>query len=220
MTTNTSVNNKSIIRSGMLTRKTTHMFKYLSSVQKLNDDLQEEAHKDWLHTVQDTKAVLSSLRSREINLLFATSVVEEGVDIDACSFVIILDELQTIKTYVQTKGRARQLDANFYVFENTHVDSQRPPLTLSDANSIDLKVSSYLGSRKEVLINDDMDSLTTTFFQEKLLTNYTPELSTLSRLEEEAVINRMYRTSNGMVDLASSKSLVNRYCSCIPMDLQ
>lgn len=47
-------------------------------MRKLSENQQDEAHKDWLHIVQDTKSVLNSLRSRDINLLFATSVVEEG----------------------------------------------------------------------------------------------------------------------------------------------
>ena len=217
---NESKENKSKkpIRSGLLTRKTTDVFKYLSSLQKLNDEQQEDAHNQWLHTIQDSRKVLNSLRSREINLLFATSVVEEGIDIDACSFVIVLDELQTTKTYVQMKGRARVLDASFFVFENTHVDSQKAPLTLSDANNIDSKMSSYLGTRKRFKMDDGMDALDENILFPNFLLE--EECSSLSKTEEQAVIDGKFHAPNGMVSLTSSKSLVNRYCSCIPMDLQ
>ena len=47
--------------------------------------------------VKETGEVLDRLRRREINLLLCTSVVEEGVDVDACSFVIVLDDLKTTK---------------------------------------------------------------------------------------------------------------------------
>ena len=33
--------------------------------------------------------------------MIATSVVEEGVDVDACEFVIVLDNLKTTKSYIQ-----------------------------------------------------------------------------------------------------------------------
>lgn len=206
---------RNIIRSGLLTRKTTHVFKYLSSSQKLTSNMQKEALSEWLHTVQDMRGVLNSLRSREINLLFATSVVEEGVDIDACSFVIVLDELQTTKSYIQMRGRARQLDAKFFVFENSFVDSKKAPLSLNDASKIDSQVSTYLGSRRL----SSMEKPNNKLFNESLFKIPTVQTS-LSKVEEEALIKGRYHVKNGMVDLQSSKSLVNRYCSCIPMDVQ
>ncbi len=214
-----SVGDRSMIRSGLLTRNTTHVFKYLSSTQKLSSNLQNKAMDEWLHTVQNMKQVLNTLRSREINLLFATSVVEEGVDIDACSFVIILDELQTTKSYIQTRGRARQLDAKFFVFENSSIiTSKKGPLTLNDAKMIEEQVSKYLGTRKSStkgnLASADL------FSSEKIYNALPLENTSLSKKEEEAVMNGYYRTKNGMVDLRSSKGLINRYCSCIPMDIQ
>ena len=208
---------RKIIRSGLLTRKTTHVFKYLSSTQKLSSDVQNEAYNEWLHTIQDMQQVLNSLRSREINLLFATSVVEEGVDIDACSFVIVLDELQTTKSYIQTRGRARQLDAKFYVFENSFVGSKKAPLSLNDASNIDMQVSTYLGSRK--ITSAEKSTSMCTFLGNSFLSIQNIQTN-LSKSEENAVINGHYHVKHGMVDLQSSKSLVNRYCSCIPMDVQ
>ena len=206
---------KKSIRSGMLTRKTTDVFKYLSSTQKLNDDQKDQAHNDWLHTIQDAKKVLNSLRSRDINLLFATSVVEEGIDIDACSFVVVLDEIQSTKAYVQMRGRARVLNAKFYVFENTHDESQGPPLSLSDAKMIDSKVSSYLGERR-ISYNSSIELPSV----QMLSSAFPQNVSTaLAASEEQALKNGYFKVQHGMVSTTSSKSLVNRYCSCIPMDL-
>ena len=205
------------IRSGLLTRKTTHVFKYLSSTQKMSADLQKNAHEDWLHKGENIREVLKDLRSREINLLFATSVVEEGVDIDACSFVIVLDEIQTTKSYIQMRGRARQLDAKFYVFENTCTSSKKNPLSLNDASKIESQVSKYLGSQKR----KNFQIETPDCFE--LIDDGTRLANTgLSKAEQEALIQGLYQAKNGIgiVDLRSSKSLVNRYCSCIPMDIQ
>ncbi len=45
--------------------------------------------------------MLDRLRNKEKNVLFATSVVEEGVDVESCSFVIAFDSIKTTKSYVQ-----------------------------------------------------------------------------------------------------------------------
>jgi hypothetical protein len=52
----------------------------------------------------------------ERSILIATSVVEEGVDVQACSFVLVFDTLKEHKG-IQMKGRARQKDAKFLSFK-------------------------------------------------------------------------------------------------------
>jgi len=42
------------------------------------------------------------------------------VDVEACSFVIVFDNIKTQKAYVQMKGRARRKDAYFFVFQGLH----------------------------------------------------------------------------------------------------
>ena len=72
--------NQPKIRTGMLARQTTHIFKYMNSIHKINQasqDQQEEARCEWLHAMQNTKKVLDQLRTHEINILIATSIVEE-----------------------------------------------------------------------------------------------------------------------------------------------
>eukprot|EP01034_Spumella_vulgaris_P022615 gene22615-28752_t len=50
---------------------------------------------------------LMKFRSGEYNVLFATDVVEEGLDVRACQFVINFDLPMTVKSYIQRRGRAR-----------------------------------------------------------------------------------------------------------------
>ncbi|GMJ15749.1 dicer-like 3, DICER-LIKE 3 [Hibiscus trionum] len=59
------------------------------------------------------KETLESIRSRKVNLLFATDVVEEGIHIPNCSCVIRFDLPKTVRSYVQSRGRARQIDSQF-----------------------------------------------------------------------------------------------------------
>lgn len=53
------------------------------------------------------KEVLQKFRTGEYQVLFATNVAEEGLDIAKCNVVIHFDAPQTVKSQIQRRGRAR-----------------------------------------------------------------------------------------------------------------
>lgn len=62
------------------------------------------------------RKVLDSFVNEDINLLIATTVIEEGVDIPHCTFVCKFDHPKDYRSYIQSKGRARNKESLYYIF--------------------------------------------------------------------------------------------------------
>lgn len=200
------------IKCDMLVRHSTQVFKYLDKSFSMITAEEEKLEQDtWLHQMTKVREVLDRLRRKEINVLIATSVVEEGVDVDACSFVIVFDHLKSTKSYVQMKGRARQKDAKFYVFQNCDPETRGKHMTLSMAQEIEKRVSDFIETREASVLPRSLitPKLGSAFLQ--------GNLKTFSD-EEIAVEQREYKAPSGMVDLCDSRSLLNRYTLSIPME--
>ncbi|KAJ1813360.1 ATP-dependent DNA helicase Rep, partial [Coemansia sp. RSA 2599] len=61
------------------------------------------------------QAVLADFSTGRLNLIFATQVAEEGVDIQPCNLVIRFDMPNTATSLIQSRGRARMSDSQFIV---------------------------------------------------------------------------------------------------------
>ena len=100
--------------------------------------------------MQNTTEVLDKLRQRDINLLIAKSIVEEGLNMDTCEFVIILDNLKMTKSYIFTKDRTRLICTKFVVFENINIRVISPPLTIDHVRDTEKKIIEYIGARTKL----------------------------------------------------------------------
>lgn len=56
---------------------------------------------------------IEDFKRDKINILIATSVIEEGLDVSTCNLVISINEVLNVKSFIQTKGRARQKNSKF-----------------------------------------------------------------------------------------------------------
>lgn len=75
-----------------------------------NQRLIEEFMPQFSHvkmTHQNLMKNIEDFKNDKINILIATSVIEEGLDVSTCNLVISINEVLNVKSFIQTKGRAR-----------------------------------------------------------------------------------------------------------------
>ncbi|KAI0241525.1 Dicer-like protein 1 [Massospora cicadina] len=75
------------------------------------------------HQKQD--AILQAFKAGQLNLLIATRVAEEGLDIQPCNAVICYDATRTLVSYIQARGRARAKNSTFVVMYDATNAQQR-----------------------------------------------------------------------------------------------
>ena len=81
------------------------------------------------------KQSLSLFKSGVLNLIVATSVLEEGIDVPACNLVICFHKPANLKSFVQRRGRARHQESRLILM----MDSQADKLTEWESLERDMK---------------------------------------------------------------------------------
>ena len=70
-------------------------------------------------TLKKLNEIISEFNNDKFDILIGTSAIEEGLDIQSCNAVLALVELNTPKSFIQIKGRARKSNSYFYIFTNS-----------------------------------------------------------------------------------------------------
>eukprot|EP01062_Namystynia_karyoxenos_P055895 TRINITY_DN46903_c0_g1_i1.p1 TRINITY_DN46903_c0_g1~~TRINITY_DN46903_c0_g1_i1.p1 ORF type:complete len:1195 (+),score=337.83 TRINITY_DN46903_c0_g1_i1:94-3585(+) len=83
-------------------------------------------------SVQQQTDILQHFDAGNINVLIATTVVEEGIDIAACSCVIRYDTSTNLTALIQSRGRARFENSRFYNVIRPHQETAFDNLRLEE----------------------------------------------------------------------------------------
>ncbi|XP_060673707.1 endoribonuclease Dicer homolog 3a isoform X2 [Ziziphus jujuba] len=135
------------------------------------------------------KETLESFRFGKVNLLFSTDVVEEGIHVPNCSYVIRFDLPKTVRSYVQSRGRARQSNSQFVVMLERGNMKQRDQLfdvIRSECSMIDTTV------------------------------NRDPDAHSLKTWTFGGTDGYLVHATGASVTADSSISLIQRYCEKLP----
>ncbi|OQU96383.1 hypothetical protein CLAIMM_02472 isoform 1 [Cladophialophora immunda] len=70
------------------------------------------------------REALTELRAKVKNLIIATDVLEEGIDVTACNLVVCFDVPANLKSFLQRRGRARQEQSTFAILVDSKVEGK------------------------------------------------------------------------------------------------
>lgn len=69
--------------------------------------------------IDEQRDTLAKLRAKELDMVIATSVLEEGIDVPACNMVICFDQPANLKSFVQRRGRARKTKSKLILMQSS-----------------------------------------------------------------------------------------------------
>ncbi|KAG5868387.1 hypothetical protein JTB14_013589 [Gonioctena quinquepunctata] len=153
-----------------------------------------------LYCAKKNKQVLQEFADKELNVLVATDVLEEGVDIPKCTLVIKFDKPEDYRSYIQSKGRARHKKSLYYmIVENGAAEKYQE------------KYRNF--QQVEEILNN--------FLIGKNLERLDPSREDIERMYNENEICPYYvdGPESAQVNMQSAIPLLCQYCSSLPSDM-
>ncbi|XP_064076141.1 endoribonuclease Dcr-1-like [Vanessa tameamea] len=157
--------------------------------------------------------VLKKFRMHECNLLLATSVLEEGIDLPRCNLVVRWDVPPSYRSHGLCRGRARASRSAVALLA-ARAGSAALAHNLAVYKELDQLITRKCGCgiQNEPSIDEDYhaDTIST------VIKAYTP--LELKRDKNNVPSDRKIEDQAAFVDLNTAIALINRYCGKLPSD--
>lgn len=150
--------------------------------------------KGFLNLDNATKNLHEKFANKQLNILIATSVLEEGIDVPICNVVIRYDFPMTFRAYCQSKGRARDKSSLYFLMVDIS-DEKTKANCIKKLRSY-YKVENYLKNTLKSTLMSDVECY-----------------------EDNSELNAVFYTKSGaMLKERYSLQLINIYLSKLSCD--
>lgn len=161
-------------------------------------------------TFGDQNKIIQKFRSGELNLLIATNVAEEGLDIQPCNVVFRFDFFHTLISYIQSRGRARKEGSKFIILTEANNAGQED--TLAEFSRLEADMKAFCQTMPEernvarkYAISMDVD--------------YDSDEDYISDEEENFLADAFIVPETGAtITKQNAVPLIHKYCSSLPSD--
>lgn len=171
-------------------------------------------------TNKNNSQVLDKFKRGLINLIIATSVLEEGIDLQDCNFVVAYNVPTTFRSYVQTKGRARMKNSIYAIMVpvNEFVELEGKRTEWQTNSKILKEVSCFCHcslhfSSIELILIEILQYLV-----ERAVDRPPPQQDDIDKINGKK-FDEILKTKNGVTcNYRLATQFLNQYCASLPND--